>query len=60
MVERTSCGYHLSGDDASEFYRRLYNPTKEEINNMNSYFNKLENTIYIVPLNNMDFIVEIK
>ena len=59
MVEKTMSGYHLSGDDAIEFYRRLHNPTKEEININVSYFDKLENTVHITWLNNGEFIAKI-
>ena len=59
MVERTGSGYYLSGDDAIEFYRRLHNPTKEEMDTYASYFDKLENSVHITWLNNGEFIAEI-
>ena len=59
MVERTKSGYHLSGDDSIEFYRKLHDPTEKEISINARYFDELDDTVHITWLNEREFIAEI-
>lgn len=60
MVERTKNGYRITEEDGRSFYRLLYNPTKTEVDIINSYFDKLQKEIQIEQLDNGDFIARIE